>query len=80
MVEFFLVPHGKKWFYEVVTRSMEKVVTSIGLYPVENYKQNKRYVGKYIYIVVTGYELLLLISWILIADRLTITSLQLMMA
>ena len=58
MGEVFLAPHVKKWFYEVATRSIEKVVTSIGLYPVENYVQNKRYVGKEIYIVVTGYELL----------------------
>ena len=30
---------------------MEKVVTSIGLNPVENYVKNKSYVGKEIYIV-----------------------------
>ena len=37
---------------------MEKVVTSIGLYPVENYVKNKIYVWKEIYIVVTWYEVL----------------------
>ena len=37
---------------------MEKVVTSIGLNPVENYVKNKIYVWKEIYIVVTWYEVL----------------------
>ena len=42
----------------VVTRSMKKSVTFIRLDPVEHRVYHKNYVGKYMYIVVTGYEVL----------------------
>ena len=48
----------EKWFYSVVTRAMEKVVTYIGLEPVVHYLHQKTHVGKEMYIMVTGYEVL----------------------
>ena len=57
-VKFVLYRMDEKWFYVVFNHTMDKVVTSIGLGPVKHYVQHKSHVGKEIYIVVTGYEVL----------------------
>ena len=47
----------EKWFYTVVTRTNCKVLTSIGLDPVDYYAHHKNYIGKEMYIVVTAFVL-----------------------
>ena len=44
--------------YAVVNRSMENFVMSIGLEPLKHYVQHNINVVKYMYILVTGYEVL----------------------
>ena len=50
-----LVHMDEKWFYAVVTRTNCKVLTSIGLEPIDYFCQHKNHIQKEMYIVVTAF-------------------------
>ena len=54
---YVLVHMDEKWFYACKTRSNCKVLTSIGMVPVDYYVHHKSHVGKEMYITVTAYAL-----------------------
>ena len=47
----------EKWFYACKTCSNCKVLTSIGMVPVDYYVHHKSHVGKEMYITVTAFAL-----------------------
>ena len=52
-----LVHMDEKWFYAVVARTNCKVLTSIGLDPVDYFCHHKNHIQKEMYIVVTAFVL-----------------------
>lgn len=56
-IRYIYAMKDEKWFFVVVTRTKNKVVTSIGLEEVDHFVQHRSHVGKEMYVVMFGYLL-----------------------